>query len=225
MNWLGGIFSFLLVLIGVNCAELDSFPINDPLNEPCERGKFRCAEGECIPSRLRCDGKKDCFLGDDEDCPKGISSCKASEVACGNGICIPKTRVCDGKIDCVDWTDEVGCGSTPRLFKTTTPTTSTTTPSTTAPPRGTLKQFSQSAPNVKGFEVKPACKSNFFPIKIDRPNLLLFLIGQLLIILIIFWLVKVICIRKRFSKTTDGLTAKLYPTLETEDGEANKAVA
>jgi len=76
----------------------------------CERAceeldRFVCANGESIPSTLRCNGRPDCdFLGrdesDEEGCPVFL---------CANGAPVVESARCDGELDCVDESDEFDC--------------------------------------------------------------------------------------------------------------------
>ncbi|XP_069171358.1 G-protein coupled receptor GRL101 isoform X3 [Procambarus clarkii] len=70
---------------------------------------FRCGDGRCLPSTLRCDHKYDCLHGDDEhNCSR--SECSSSEWQCASGQCIPAVARCDLQYQCYDQSDEVNCG-------------------------------------------------------------------------------------------------------------------
>ncbi|XP_057339605.1 serine protease nudel [Microplitis mediator] len=88
----------------------------------------RCAEGNCIPYPLVCDGIRHCRNGSDEtqkscndkqnDCtvaphtlPPKSCGCTPTQLTCVTGYCIPKDKYCDGVDDCGDGSDEpIGCG-------------------------------------------------------------------------------------------------------------------
>lgn len=56
--------------------------------EICDLSKFKCANGQCISKRLRCNGRFDCLDSSDEQ------SCNVTKTSCQFGscsqICIPK---------------------------------------------------------------------------------------------------------------------------------------
>jgi len=58
----------------------------------------------------RCDGHKDCPLGDDEICEVG--NCRDDQFKCANEQCIPIQKRCDYMHDCADGSDEVNCKNT-----------------------------------------------------------------------------------------------------------------
>ena len=92
----------------------------------CPPGMIRCESstiwdpitkkqlrGYCLPDRLKCDGKTQCFDGSDEaHCP-----CSEGEFECANGRntydvtsqCIAAKHFCDGVADCTDRSDEINC--------------------------------------------------------------------------------------------------------------------
>ncbi|XP_022079731.1 low-density lipoprotein receptor-related protein-like isoform X1 [Acanthaster planci] len=77
----------------------------------CAEEEFRCVYsgsrwGLCIPEEKRCNRRKDCYEGEDED----NCECKSSEFKCEKrGGCIPKTAVCNDVSDCLDESDEKNC--------------------------------------------------------------------------------------------------------------------
>lgn len=58
---------------------------------------------------MRCNGKKDCLLGEDEFNCKKQNLCPAGFFQCQNGLCIKDELVCDLHYDCGDKTDEINC--------------------------------------------------------------------------------------------------------------------
>uniref|UniRef100_A0A3B4ZIN4 EGF-like domain-containing protein n=1 Tax=Stegastes partitus TaxID=144197 RepID=A0A3B4ZIN4_9TELE len=78
--------------------------------EQCREYQWQCGDGsQCIPLSWRCDGKKDCFNGRDEDkCSQ--RKCPTHLFQCGSGECIGPHLVCNRFINCADGSDEgVGC--------------------------------------------------------------------------------------------------------------------
>lgn len=72
----------------------------------CRDNEFRCNDGTCISSRLKCDRRQDCRDGSDEaDC----TVCRPGEFQCLTGECINQNRKCDRHIDCRDASDEADC--------------------------------------------------------------------------------------------------------------------
>jgi hypothetical protein len=86
---------------------------------------FNCGDGQCIPSRFRCDGKHftidnavsandNCFNGADEDrCDMSACMHMTSDdvgFQCSNSsLCIEGIQRCDNVADCADGSDERGC--------------------------------------------------------------------------------------------------------------------
>ncbi|GFS61689.1 vitellogenin receptor [Trichonephila clavipes] len=72
----------------------------------CKTGEWRCENGLCIDSKLRCNGRVDCYdMSDELDC-----ECGDGMFRCGNSTpCLPEKLRCNGHIDCWDASDEVNC--------------------------------------------------------------------------------------------------------------------
>ena len=69
---------------------------------------FKCAETYCIPYRYLCDGKWDCWTGEDESfCRK--YSCIVMFRCKFASVCIHTKNVCDGIVDCPMNDDEMIC--------------------------------------------------------------------------------------------------------------------
>lgn len=67
--------------------------------EPC----FKCSNSHlCISYSNRCDQKKDCPTGDDEDncIPSEICPYKSGHRCSDSGDCISLSQLCDRKVDC-----------------------------------------------------------------------------------------------------------------------------
>ena len=59
------------------------------------------SQGFCIPMEKRCNKKRDCPNGEDEDeCPP--TKCPEDHFKCANDKCIPSVWECDGDNDCGD---------------------------------------------------------------------------------------------------------------------------
>nr|BDQ29913.1 very low density lipoprotein receptor c3 [Scyliorhinus torazame] len=76
----------------------------------CEASNFVCHNGQCIPSKLKCDGHADCEDGSDEN---DMSTCAFDEISCGPGSlkCVPVFWKCDGVEDCDTGNDEDDCAN------------------------------------------------------------------------------------------------------------------
>jgi leucine-rich repeat-containing G protein-coupled receptor 8 len=99
----------------------------------CPDGLFRCIDGSCISPAAICDGKMDCFQGEDElqcnttvchiyssyqDQKFCLTECQLAkhDCVCGldfwqcvSGGCIAISKLCDGQQDCEDESDELEC--------------------------------------------------------------------------------------------------------------------
>uniref|UniRef100_A0A3B4VCW2 Si:dkey-88l16.3 n=1 Tax=Seriola dumerili TaxID=41447 RepID=A0A3B4VCW2_SERDU len=72
--------------------------------------QWQCGDSsQCIPLSWRCDGKRDCYNGVDEDkCNQ--RKCPSHLYQCGSGECLEPGLVCNGFTNCADSSDEgVGC--------------------------------------------------------------------------------------------------------------------
>ncbi|XP_063677803.1 low-density lipoprotein receptor-related protein 2-like isoform X1 [Bolinopsis microptera] len=111
---------YLLIDDERSCRKLDS-PCTANSCDP--RYCIMCGTGDCILSKLKCDGDIDCYDGTDEqNCPYGFqeiftpmslatttdhhSNCMAREFQCLSGRCISEKMKCDGTVDCDDSSDE-----------------------------------------------------------------------------------------------------------------------
>ncbi|XP_041486068.1 G-protein coupled receptor GRL101-like [Lytechinus variegatus] len=96
------------------CRNVDH--LKDCGNETCPENSMRCPGSYCIPLKYRCDNKKDCPYGEDENecddfiCPPGTYRCNSKS---GKGLCISPDHVCDDVIDCPDRDDELLCYECP----------------------------------------------------------------------------------------------------------------
>lgn len=76
----------------------------------CNSAEFKCERSEiCIPKELRCNGRKDCMMGDDELGCERKHRCPLGHFECMNGECIEERKVCDFHYDCRDNSDEMNC--------------------------------------------------------------------------------------------------------------------
>ena len=97
----------------------------------CPQGLFHCDDGSCVTPTSVCDGKWDCFHGDDEskcdismchidnmyqksefcrtECSidKHICLCSLDFWQCTRGGCISISKFCDYQVDCEDASDEL----------------------------------------------------------------------------------------------------------------------
>ncbi|CAH2097493.1 unnamed protein product [Euphydryas editha] len=76
--------------------------------------QFNCFSGDCVPREKKCDGKRDCKDGSDEDfCVTPVPEVVCNEThqfMCADGLdCLPSSSVCNSKIECDDGSDEVDC--------------------------------------------------------------------------------------------------------------------
>ncbi|XP_065166985.1 vitellogenin receptor Yl-like [Atheta coriaria] len=77
----------------------------------CTSDEFYCGSSDvCIPKAFKCNGRKDCLLGEDEEQCKIESHCPRGFFQCNNdGKCIREALVCDLHFDCTDKSDERDC--------------------------------------------------------------------------------------------------------------------
>ncbi|KAK0146054.1 Low-density lipoprotein receptor-related protein 2 [Merluccius polli] len=77
-----------------------------PEGRTCSAGQFTCLEGQCIPSKYRCDRVTDCRdISDENNC--NYPQC--TEKTCANGACYNTSQHCNGLLDCRDGSDELNC--------------------------------------------------------------------------------------------------------------------
>nr|6BYV_A Chain A, Very low-density lipoprotein receptor [Homo sapiens] len=80
----------------------------------CAESDFVCNNGQCVPSRWKCDGDPDCEDGSDESPEQcHMRTCRIHEISCGahSTQCIPVSWRCDGENDCDSGEDEENCGN------------------------------------------------------------------------------------------------------------------
>lgn len=75
-------------------------------NAECSNSDFKCKDGSCIRLELQCNGKPECFEGEDE---YGCPVINRDEFLCNNGLKIPAVNYCNGYPDCEDGDDESDC--------------------------------------------------------------------------------------------------------------------
>ena len=78
----------------------------------CDLHEFHCLTGECIPAMQKCNGHKDCAMGEDEfDCNGTTLQCPRGQFPCHNGeACISEDLKCNKYLNCRDGSDEWNCG-------------------------------------------------------------------------------------------------------------------
>ncbi|XP_034245919.1 uncharacterized protein LOC117647989 isoform X2 [Thrips palmi] len=91
-------------------------PVTFEGNAPaCGDSQFRCGDGECVAAALRCDGRRDCVDGSDEDdilamcqwvAAPASTNCTFRHYQCTSGQCIDSDLRCDGRKQCDDGSDE-----------------------------------------------------------------------------------------------------------------------
>ncbi|XP_060551778.1 G-protein coupled receptor GRL101-like [Ruditapes philippinarum] len=81
----------------------------------CEKGEFKCSNGQCIDSKYVCYngksiGRNGCVDGSHLlHCHN--HSCSTGQYKCPRSYCIDETEKCDGRIDCkMTYADEFDCG-------------------------------------------------------------------------------------------------------------------
>nr|UVT84832.1 vitellogenin receptor [Lasioderma serricorne] len=76
----------------------------------CDNDHFLCVRSNaCIPVVMRCNGRPDCLLHEDEmDCPEE-SVCPTGMFECTNKACIDEELRCNKRYDCADKSDELNC--------------------------------------------------------------------------------------------------------------------
>lgn len=71
---------------------------------------WKCPGSYCIPWACRCDGKRDCPGGNDEqDCSSNLWNCHKKFKCYGSNVCLAVSNVCDTHVDCPHKDDEVMC--------------------------------------------------------------------------------------------------------------------
>lgn len=76
--------------------------------QKCSESHFRCDDGNCIDTELKCDGALNCPNGSDEDfviCR--TKECEDDQFKCVYGACVRGNATCDGVRDCADNSDEL----------------------------------------------------------------------------------------------------------------------
>ena len=81
--------------------------LEDCQNFKCP-SRFKCWKSYCIPHSYICDGKWDCWNGDDESSCFS-RTCQHLYKCAHSSICIPLTLLCDSSNDCNDGDDEHMC--------------------------------------------------------------------------------------------------------------------
>uniref|UniRef100_A0AAR2KSS9 Fibronectin type-III domain-containing protein n=1 Tax=Pygocentrus nattereri TaxID=42514 RepID=A0AAR2KSS9_PYGNA len=96
-----------------------TFTLTTPLGR-CTRGQFRCRKPPtCIPDWQRCDGRRHCQDGSDEDsCPThGPLACVNGSLCADGEACVMDSEKCDGFLDCSDHSDEDNCTVDSLVYK------------------------------------------------------------------------------------------------------------
>ncbi|XP_058975127.1 putative vitellogenin receptor [Musca domestica] len=120
-HWNGGC-SHICVTLGKfasACLCPAGLVFRDATNRSCIEAldcEFRCNSGECLTLSRKCNGRKDCPDGsDEENCENGKGHkpqviCTMGEFRCHNGEqCVEGDQRCDGKKQCQDGSDEEHC--------------------------------------------------------------------------------------------------------------------
>lgn len=91
--------------------------LTQTVEQKCTEKDFKCANGDCIPMKWKCDDYNDCRDKSDElNCPKEKSFCNPKKTfTCKDNAdphCIPLRWRCDRESDCKDGSDEKECNKT-----------------------------------------------------------------------------------------------------------------
>uniref|UniRef100_A0A8C7ZRX8 Low density lipoprotein receptor-related protein 8, apolipoprotein e receptor n=1 Tax=Oryzias sinensis TaxID=183150 RepID=A0A8C7ZRX8_9TELE len=80
----------------------------------CATTDFTCKNGQCLPSKWRCDGEPECADGSDEaDAICSRQTCPPEKFDCGGAAskCVSLSWRCDGERDCENGADEEECAA------------------------------------------------------------------------------------------------------------------
>lgn len=76
----------------------------------CNQDEFFCGQSNtCVAKHFRCDGRKNCPKGEDEEDCKKPNHCPLNYFQCHDGECIDEELRCNLKFDCRDKSDEHNC--------------------------------------------------------------------------------------------------------------------
>jgi len=94
----------------LDCLDMEDESVCSSSND-CNGYKCK-GTGVCLPARMKCNGYRECELGDDEKkCPRVAAKCNQLEWKCNDGTCISKTWLCDRHPDCAEGEDEQECAA------------------------------------------------------------------------------------------------------------------